>query len=131
MTDEQREPDSNAAAKFLLRFTGDCAVHVVAIDPDTGKLEAHTFNREQEKDLHDWIAERQGKANLYFHVNRLKSGVVDRKAKKDDIDAVLWLHVDVDDGNSLELIKKFIPPPTIILFSGGGYQAFWRLEDGE
>ena len=96
----------------------------MAISRKTGKVEARTFGRDETVALHAWIEERQGAANLYFHVNRLKREVRNRKAKKDDVDAVLWLHVDVDDGNALELIKKFVPPPTIILFSGGGYQAF-------
>ena len=53
-----------------------------------------------------------------------------------------YLHVDIDpragedlEAESARILALFneklpdaLPPPTIVLFSGGGYQAFWKLE---
>ena len=129
MSEDAPTPDTAGAVRFLLRFAGSCAANVVAITPDTGKVEARTFTHDEAKALQAWIDARQGVANLYFHVNRLKTGVRHRKAKKDDVDAVLWLHVDIDNKEALERINRFIPRATITIFSGGGYQAFWGLSE--
>lgn len=67
--------------------------------------------------------------NLYFAVNRRKAGCAHKKAKKEDVEAALCLHVDVDDPTALERITAYRPKPTAVVFSGGGYQAFWLLED--
>jgi hypothetical protein len=48
-----------------------------------------------------------GVANLYFHADSLKEGAKNRKTKKDDVDAVLWLHVDVGHEDALDLIERF------------------------
>jgi hypothetical protein len=77
----------------------------------------------------DWINDRQGKSNLYFTVNELGLGVKNRKATKEDVSRALYIHVDVDDAGALDRIRKYLPQPTMILFSGGGYQAFWKLRE--
>ena len=41
----------------------------------------------------------------------------------------LHLHVDVDDQAALVRIEAFVPKPTTAVFSGGGYQAFWKLKE--
>jgi len=60
-----------------------------------------------------------------------------------DIKRVWYLHVDVDPRAGEDLaaeqercknlvtteLPEGVPPPTFALFSGGGYQAFWRLKD--
>jgi hypothetical protein len=61
------------------------------------------------------------------------------KAKKTDVKALAWLHVDVDPRpnepldkereRALRVIRSFSPPPTVIVDSGGGYQGFWRLAE--
>jgi len=77
--------------------------------------------------------------NLYYHVGIPKRDL-NRKAERADIDKVLWLHVDIDPRSGidpqicrqqaislLENGKDGIPPPTVIVDSGGGIQAFWKL----
>ena len=41
------------------------------------------------------------------------------------------MHVDVDiyDEATLAALRAFSPKPTVIVFSGGGYQALWRLSE--
>ena len=64
-------------------------------------------------------------------MNRLRASARNIKAKKPDIEAVRALHVDVDiyDEATLAALRAFSPKPTVIVFSGGGYQALWRLSE--
>lgn len=48
---------------------------------------------------------------------------------KSDVVRAGFLHVDVDDLDALDAIKRFAPRPTAVVFSGGGYQAFWKLSE--
>jgi integrase len=59
----------------------------------------------------------------------LKPGVANRKATKADVSRALHIHVDVDDAGGLDRIRKSLPKPTAVVFSGGGYQAFWKLRE--
>jgi energy-coupling factor transporter ATP-binding protein EcfA2 len=122
------EPNTAEAVSFLNDTFRKATVHLVAIPPG-GRAEAGTFNSDDEEELTTWIDERQGLANIYFHVNELRLGVVNRKARKSDMAAALFLHADVDDPQALERVRSFCPPPTAIIFSGGGYQVFWRLKE--
>jgi hypothetical protein len=69
------------------------------------------------------------KSTLYFSVNELKPGVSNRKAAKNDVGRALSGHVDVDDLSALDRVRKHLPKPTAVVFSGGGYQAFWKLSE--
>lgn len=120
---------SDMAIAFLKAMFPKDPWHLVAI-PLKGKLEACTFAFD-EAAAAVWIEARQGRANLYFHVNRLRDSVSNVKAKKQDVKEVLFLHTDVDDVNALPKLEGFEPRPTAIIFSGGGYQAFWRLIKSE
>jgi hypothetical protein len=74
--------------------------------------------------------------NLYFAVNPSREPA-DRKAEKTDIAVMEYLHVDVDpragenipaeQARIFETFRRFRPKPTCVIFSGGGYQAFWKL----
>jgi predicted P-loop ATPase len=81
--------------------------------------------------------------NIYFQPNgEFMSG----RRSKDNLSAVRLLHVDLDGkdypgapAEQLDTVlalltdakrsPKNVPPPTAIIFSGGGYQAFWRLSE--
>ncbi len=92
--------------------------------------------------LHKWLDEYNGKRNIYFHVNTTMRPLT-KKADREDIRSVDWFHIDIDPraGEDLDLerkralglltdnLPKDVPAPTVIIFSGGGYQAFWKLED--
>lgn len=88
-----------------------------------------------------WAHERNATgANLYFHCNPLKRTPAKGKAKKSDIRASRWLYVDLDPlpgrpvaeereriWSELNALPEGIPAPTLLLDSGGGFWAFWRL----
>lgn len=101
--------------------------HLVAIS-EGGDVIAATFQPTDAAGLEEWVAQHYGMDNLYFSVNRLRSSCVNRKARKEDVEAGLCLHVDVDDPKALARVAAFLPQPTAVVFSGGGYQAFWLLE---
>ncbi len=110
---------------------------LVAIKPDSTDIQTATFE-DPGKRLEDWL-ERMGKeCNLYWTVNSVIRPM-DSKPSRKDIKSMDFLHVDIDPRSGKDLdeeqkdIKErldgFEPPPSAIIYSGGGYQAFWRLQD--
>ncbi|MEL3890449.1 VapE domain-containing protein [Ferrovibrio sp. MS7] len=122
------ECSSDQAVDFLGRMFPQQPWHLVAIDMK-GRVEARTFLANDCEEMSDWIEVRQGGANLYFHVNKLRPGVVNKKATKNDVAAALFVHVDIDDTGAEERLRSFSLPPTVIVFSGGGYHGYWRLDE--
>jgi hypothetical protein len=121
--------DTEAALDFLSRmFDATVPRHLVAIS-ETGKVAAQSFGPTVIERARAWIEARQGNANVYYSVNELKPSVLNRKAVKQDVAQALHLHVDVDDQTALSRISEFVPKPTTVVFSGGGYQAFWKLRE--
>lgn len=119
---------TESAVAVLKSMHGDRRIHVVSIGFDE-KLKAKTFEPEDLEPLRAWLTARQSNSNLYFHVNELDANKSDKKAVKADIIAAHYLHVDVDNTGALELFLLFKPKPTILVASGGGFQAFWRLKE--
>lgn len=124
-----RTPNRDTAIDFLDHmFDASILRHLVAIDV-VGKVVARSFGPTEREAARGWIEERQGKANLYYSVNELKASVRNRKASRQDVARALHLHVDVDDPTALDRLRCFVPKPTAIVASGGGYQAFWKLKE--
>jgi hypothetical protein len=123
-------PDANTdeAVAFLDNMFPGQRRHLVAIAPRGDGLEAETFATHDDDDMRRWIDERQGEDNLYFHVNSLTPTVANKKASKADVDYGLFVHVDIDDVDALPRLRDFSPSPTAIVFSGGGYHAYWKLQ---
>lgn len=122
--------NTDMAYNFLSGIHGDRPIHLVGIGDGRSPI-TKTFDKGDPAEIMDWMAEQNARQrNLYWHVNELRPGVENRKAKKGDIARVHMLHVDVDDQSPfvLEKLKAFTPRPTAIIFSGGGYQAFWLLD---
>lgn len=123
-------PDGNTdeAVEFLENMFLNQPCHLVAISP-TGRVEAITFGSWEFDTARDWIDARQGEDNLYFHVNALRKTVQHKKAAKNDVAEALFVHVDIDETDAHDRILSFAPPPTVVVFSGGGYHAYWKLAD--
>ena len=136
------KPENSAAIDFLKRWRPEGSWVLTAIRPDKKGIETKTFWPKDEKALHSWLQEKNGTSNLYFHVNPVTKDLK-KKADREDIKEVCWLHVDIDPraGEDLETEKERtfsllteklpagIPRPTVIIFSGGGYQGFWKLKE--
>lgn len=130
--------DTASSIKFLKAFAPEGMWVLTAIVPDGGKTYTETFGPENEAACADWIDSHQGLKNVYFMVNPA-TRFLQSKAKKSDVKEMRWLHVDADPapGKELELererilktLQEFAPEPTVIVDSGGGYQAFWMLTE--
>lgn len=75
---------------------------------------------------------------VYYSPNRVRPGL-SKKAAKPDIVGIRFAHVDIDppkDGTSwdreaaIERLQRATPAPSIVISSGAGLQALWRLEEG-
>jgi hypothetical protein len=117
------------AAEFLLKIVHDERVTLLSIPVESGPPTGKTFAGEDVEGMAEWIAEREGKANLYFQINPLRDVLRDRKAKKTDIKHAVQLHVDIDDLEGLDRLKSFEIPPTAVVCSGNGYHAYWHLNE--
>lgn len=122
------EGNTDEAVEFLERMFPGQRRHLVSM-PLKGRLEASTFLASEDDEMRAWIDARQGEANLFFHVNGLRPGVTNKKASKGDVSTALFVHVDIDDPDAQERVLGFSPPPTVVVFSGGGYHAYWKLKE--
>lgn len=130
------KPDRTESVRFLEVFRPGGPWTLTAITEDQKKIETETFTTLEGAEA--WIADRNGKSNIYFMVNPVLRPL-SSKAKKTDVRGMAWLHVDVDprvnenldsERRRIEkLLFEFQPSPTIIVDSGGGYQGFWKLEE--
>lgn len=114
---------------------------LTAISTDRKFIETKTFDSTTTDEAEAWIKKHnEQERNIYFNVNPTFHPM-SQKAKRIDIESLAWLHVDCDiekdetyeDG--LARIKKLVTvdcptvPPTLVIFSGGGYQAFWKISN--
>ncbi|WP_375250422.1 AAA family ATPase [Sphingomonas sp.] len=126
--------DRAAIEGFLARAGGE-AIHLVAIPAEGGSTQGRWFGADAPAAA-AWAADRNaGGANIYWSPNAVRPGL-GKKARKEDVVAVRFAHVDVDppkDGRAFDkqaavaALRKAAPPPSIIVDSGGGVQALWRL----
>jgi hypothetical protein len=124
---------------------------LTAISPDKKGIVSNAFKCDDPyaSESLRLFPQHQSARNIYWSVNEPK-GVKDKKLEKEDIKTVHWLCADIDmrtleerGGTSVEaeldhianIIKlnwpKDLPLPTIIAFSGGGFQFFWAIEPYE
>jgi P4 family phage/plasmid primase-like protien len=140
------KPDTTAAVAFLRDLHAALGVRPVLSASFTnaegkkGKFLTRDFAEPVDWDaVHTWIAERQGKANLYFCVNPVIDGKGDKKPTRADIRSMAVLQVDVDvrvgepqpEGIAriIKTFEAYKTPPSCIIASGGGAQAFWFLKE--
>ena len=135
-------PDSSAAIDFLDRWNPEGPWVLTAINVDKRGTNTDTFVPDDRAQLQRWLKQHNGQDNIYFHVNPTKTHVK-KKASREDIASMAWLHVDVDPRVNEDLeeerrrilnrltvdLPEGIPKPTAVGYSGGGYQGFWKLEE--
>lgn len=132
------QPNTQESVEFLQRLYAEGPWALTGISPDKKTIKTATFWPGGEMKLAAWLGENVGKLNIYFHVNR-PMGELRKKAEKTDIEAMHYLHVDIDPRagedieeerkRALDILRSANPAPTIIIDSGGGFQAFWKLEE--
>jgi len=125
---ESLKVDLEEALAFLQNLCGSGNWHLTAIAPD-GAVRNRTFGPSERGSAADSISTNSGIRNIYVHVNPLKEGIKNVKAKKEHIAAAAYVHVDIDDADGLERLKAFAIRPTAVVASGGGYNAYWKLAE--
>lgn len=140
--DEQAslKPNPDAAIRFLQKWKPEGPWVLTALATDKKSIETRTFDASQLSEMAKWIDRYNSLRNLYFHVNTARTWL-NKKAERQDIQSLDWLHVDIDPrpGENIEEERKRalsmlqnppqgIPKPSVIIFSGGGYQGFWKLQ---
>jgi hypothetical protein len=134
-------PDYQAAIDFLNLWCPQGPWVLTAIEPDRKEKGIDTMTFRDPEEAIEWLEAQGHSRNLYFHVNPTTKDMR-KKALRTDIAALAWLHVDIDpragediaeeQARALKVLQNppgNIPPPTVIVFSGGGYQGFWKLRE--
>lgn len=128
--DAQVKPDTSAAIAFLEAVHPDGLWSLTAIPPERGRSpNGRVFLPHEREQAAGWIDAHQGISGLYYSVNEVRTDFRGVKATKADIVAAHYSHVDIDDMDGLARLRAYRPAPSFIVFSGGGYQAFWRFSE--
>lgn len=115
-------------------------IHLTAIHPDS---ERPTIGRDFGTDVSaaaDWAnAQNSADMNVYYSVNLVRAGV-NKKPAKADIVGIRFAHIDIDPPKgeaawavdqkdaAYESILSTAIQPSIVVWSGNGWQVLWRLE---
>lgn len=126
-------PDSKAVSGFLQRsVAGD--IHLCSIG-ESGGVAGRWFGKDVEAATKWAVSRNVAGANIYWTVNVVRERL-NQKPGKADIAFARFAHVDIDPpktGGPLDRMQVHerldgLPiPPTIVIDSGAGLQAFWRL----
>lgn len=129
--------DLEEAVCFLDRWYEDAPRQLVSIVPD-GPIAAKCLWPQKPEELRNWLHSQVAAGrNCYFSVNQ-PGWALDKRAQKSDIRTVRALHVDIDPrpdeepadckARALDDLSKHTPPPSVVIDSGNGIQAFWLLD---
>jgi hypothetical protein len=134
-------PSYAASLDFLRRWSPAGPWVLTAIEPDRKGIETRTFGPGSEPAMLEWLAAHGASRNIYFMVNPPTRSLA-KKAERTDVAAMAWLHVDIDPRagedideereRAIRLLRGTpgdVPPPSVVVFSGGGYQGFWKLRE--
>ena len=131
------KPSPDIILRFVTIVAAGGHVHLCAISNSRTEKPKGLWSNDLDE-LVDFATKWNTKRwNLYWTVNPLMRDP-GPKPKESDVMEMRWIHVDVDPRERedvdqeqqriLDLLQSQEPKPTLIIFSGGGYQAFWRLE---
>jgi hypothetical protein len=133
------QADIGAALDFLSKYRPGGPYILTAIRPDPFRIRTLTFDLCERDLLADWLEDKNGAWNVYFHVNPTLTHM-NKKAGREDIATLTHLHVDIDPragetdfeaekARALKRLAAYAIQPTWVIDSGGGIQAFWQLEE--
>jgi hypothetical protein len=133
---EALAPDEATLASFLSMLADAGQIHLVTIDSqDRHPITGRDFGCDVPAALHFALKHNRDGGNIYWTVNLVRQGV-HKKPTKADIVAGRFCHVDIDppkDSGTLDKARyiealETLDFPSFIIDSGGGLQAFWRVE---
>ena len=144
-------PDYAASLDFLRKVHPGRRWALTAILPDKPAPGQHktitaTFDEKHEAECLKWLEEKGQTRNIYWSVAEPNKHLL-KKGERTDIAKVWYLHVDIDPraGEPIpaeqarilallngtgrpDVIPGKLPAPSVITFSGGGYQGFWEID---
>lgn len=144
MLDKATSPDIDTAIAFLKALRPRGPWNLTALVPD-GPVYSETFT--DLKKARAWLTKHAGSANLHYTANPAASPTgKGGRVRKEDIGAIAFLHGDYDVDKlpadhelaSLSITERkravagqmqSFDEPTVIVNSGGGIQAVWRLKE--
>ncbi len=136
----------NTAIEFLNALDRNGAFTLTAFDK-TGRPSSHTFRGEPKRDakITSWLKQHYFTSDIYYHVNEPTDDAPHNKLTKADVGSIRALHLDVDPEEGHELAAERVRlrsamdgltdelgddlTPTMIVDSGGGFQAIWKLPE--
>ena len=137
------KPNFDRSIEFLRKFSPKGPWDLTCIRTDKKAIDGKSFGPSTEKEARAWLAKysKDGDRNIYFHVNKT-FGEIKRKAEKTQVQEAGWLYVDMDAQEGFPVDEELdriihllgknrpagVPEPTITIFSGGGFQFFWKLK---
>lgn len=135
-------PNYDDTIKFLHAFRPVGFWLLTAIRVDKQGIETVPFAQGQDKEVRAWLEKKGEDHNLYFCVNPVDR-MMSKKASREDISKMEYLHVDLDPRAGEELtaererflglltnnLPEGVPDPTFIIDSGGGYHGYWKLKE--
>jgi len=130
MTSDTLTPNPSETLDFLHQVNPGFPRRLFTIDPASGQILAKIFQPNDNQALRVWLLAGAGTLNYYFLPNLPRENLGAVKPKKLDIEWVthVWVDVDVPEASTLKALQNHSPKPSCIIFSGGGYQAFWALD---
>lgn len=143
-------PNYSDSLAFLERWLPGGPWLLTAIGLDKTGIETRAFRADQKDELRKWLEQQGAHRNIYFSVNTCfpeylarADGTRSKKTEATDIQRMVCLHVDLDPREGEDRTKEQerikarltsnlpqgVPPPSLVVFSGGGYQGFWLLKE--
>jgi len=141
MTENPNSGNNKKALAFLEKLYANTTINLVAIDPNSLNVTGIT-RPVDDRGIKEFIERHNGSRNIYFMVNMPTDDAPDNKLKKKHVARIraVWLDADPIKGKDFNEererlllfakdLMKSDRPPTVIIDSGSGIQAFWYLNE--
>ncbi len=137
--DTMLAPDVIELRRFFEAAADLGQIHLVAIRPDSDEIAGRDFGCDIDA-AESWaINKNRAGLGVYWSPNAIAPGV-NKKPRKENVVRARFVHVDLDPPKgtawapaeraaALERLQDCQPHPSMIVDSGGGFNAYWRLED--
>lgn len=111
-------------------------IHLVYLHPNGIGVHGHEFGTDIDRAMESASQANANGYNIYWTVNHVRPGC-NTKPGKSDIRSARFVHVDIDPpksggafnkGEITAALLEIDHPPSFVIDSGGGLQAFWRLD---
>lgn len=128
------KPKPEVAREFLSTLD---QIHLVVIHTNGLKVLGREFGTDIEGALEFAGVQNDDGLNVYWTVNGVEPGYHGKPTKR-NITAARFVHIDIDPPKTggrfdrpaiIGSLDSLECPPSLIIDSGGGLQAFWRLDD--